>query len=284
MISGTYNFLAIAFPQIDPVIISLGPLAVHWYGMGYVVGILFGLWYAKKLVSNQSLWGAKPSPISALEIDDLLLWMALGIILGGRMGYVLFYDFARFFQSPSEIFAVWSGGMSFHGGMLGSLIAMVWFSRRRNLPVFSLFDVVTASAGVGIFLVRIANFINSELWGRVSDVSWAMVFPTGGPLPRHPSQLYEAMLEGAVLFVLAAWLIFGLKKLTRPGFIAGTWFAGYGISRIIVEFFREPDAHIGYLFGDWLTMGMLLSLPMVLIGIWAVATSSRRSSLLARGE
>lgn len=264
---------ALPFPQIDPVLISIGPLAIHWYGLGYVVGILFAWWYSKRLVRTGRLWAGGAAPMKPEDLDDFVVWAAVGVVAGGRIGYILFYDFARYLSDPLSIFAVWQGGMSFHGGMLGTILAMVLFARRRGIPAWSLLDVVAAGVPVGLGLVRIANFINAELWGRTTDVWWGFVFPNGGPLPRHPSQLYEAFLEGVVLFLVLVWLVWARGRLKTPKFIGGAFVAGYGMSRIIVEFFREPDAHIGYLAGNWLTMGMVLSLPMVLAGIWAMATA-----------
>lgn len=265
---------ALTFPDIDPVLISIGPLSIHWYGLGYVAGILFSWWYSKKLVSTPRLWANNTAPMKPEDLDDFLVWAAVGVVLGGRVGYILFYDLQRYLANPLDILAVWQGGMSFHGGMLGTILAMVLFARSRGIPAWSLLDVVAAGVPVGLGLVRIANFINSELWGRPTDVPWAFVFPNGGPEPRHPSQLYEAGLEGIVLFAALTWLVWGAKKLKRPKFVGGAFIAGYGLSRITVEFFREPDAQIGYLLGtSWLTMGMVLSLPMVLAGIWAMATA-----------
>jgi phosphatidylglycerol:prolipoprotein diacylglycerol transferase len=206
-------------------------------------------------------------------LDDFLVWAALGVVLGGRLGYILFYDFGRYLENPLDILAIWQGGMSFHGGLLGVTLAMLMFARRRGVDPWSLFDTVAATVPFGLGVVRVCNFINSELWGRPTDVPWAIVFPNGGPEPRHPSQLYEAGLEGIVLFAVLLFLTWGLLRLKRPGFVAGAFVSGYGLSRIFVEFFREPDAQIGYLAGGWLTMGMLLSLPMVLAGIWAMATA-----------
>ena len=271
---------ALPFPNIDPVIFQIGPLAVHWYGLGYVVGILFAWWYARRLVENDRLWPAGGAPIKPIDIDDFLIWAAAGVVLGGRIGYILFYDFARYIENPAAIFAVWQGGMSFHGGLTGVTISMVLFARRRGFSPWSLFDIIAAGAPVGFGLVRLTNFINSELWGRQTDVPWAFVFPTGGPVERHPSQLYEAALEGLVLFVILRILTHSGLKLKQPGFVAGAMIAGYGSARIFVEFFREPDAHIGYLAGGWLTMGMILSLPMVLLGIWAMMRA-RRSAQVA---
>ncbi len=265
---------ALAFPDIDPVILQIGPLAIHWYGLGYVVGILFGWWYSKRLVATPHLWAGNAAPMRPEDLDDFLVWAAVGIVAGGRLGYILFYDLPRYLANPLDILAIWQGGMSFHGGMLGTILAMVLFARRRGIPAWSLLDVVAAGVPVGLGLVRVANFINSELWGRPADVPWAFVFPNGGPEPRHPSQLYEAGLEGIVLFAVLVWFTWRGLKLKTPKFIGGAFVAGYGLSRIIVEFFREPDAHIGYLLGtSWLTMGMVLSLPMVLAGAWAMATA-----------
>ncbi|MND24280.1 Prolipoprotein diacylglyceryl transferase [compost metagenome] len=269
---------ALAFPNIDPVIFSIGPLAVHWYGLGYVVGIMFAWWYGKKLLRNHRLWANNQPPMKPEALDDFVIWAALGVVLGGRIGYVLFYNFSYYLSNPLAIPAVWDGGMSFHGGILGTTVAMILFARSRGIKVWSMFDVIAAGVPVGLGVVRVANFINSELWGRVSDVPWAFYFPNGGPEPRHPSQLYEAFLEGFVLFFVLLLLVWVGKKLKAPGFIAGTFVLGYGLSRIIAEFFREPDAQLGYLFGGWLTMGMILSLPMVLIGVWAMWRANRAAA------
>jgi phosphatidylglycerol---prolipoprotein diacylglyceryl transferase len=266
---------ALPFPTIDPVIVQIGPLAIHWYGLGYVVGILFAWWYGRRLVSTPHLWAGGEAPITPVDIDDFLIWAAAGVVLGGRIGYILFYDLARYLADPLEILAVWQGGMSFHGGLLGVTIAMILFARRRGFSMWSLFDVIAAGVPVGFGLVRVTNFINSELWGRTTDVPWAFVFPNGGPEPRHPSQLYEAFLEGLALFVFLRLLTHTGLKLKQPGYVAGAFVAFYGVSRILVEFVREPDAHIGYLAGGWLTMGMVLSVPMVLIGLWASMRASR---------
>ncbi|WP_374939333.1 prolipoprotein diacylglyceryl transferase [Mesorhizobium sp. NBSH29] len=267
---------ALAFPNIDPVIVQIGPLAIHWYGIGYIVGILFAWWYAKRLISNTRLWPNGTTPMKAIDLDDFVMWAAIGIVLGGRLGYVLFYDFQRYLANPLDIVAVWQGGMSFHGGFAGTTLAMILFARARGINIWTLFDVVAAGVPVALGTVRVANFINSELWGRVTDVPWAFVFPTGGPFPRHPSQLYEAALEGLLLFIVLRILTHGLLKLKTPGFVAGAFVTGYGLSRIFVEFYREPDAQLGYLAGGWLTMGMVLSVPMVLAGIWAMLSARHR--------
>ena len=265
-----YPLLALAFPDIDPVILELGPLSIHWYGLGYVAGIMFAWWYGKRLLSNMRLWRDNEAPMGAGDLDDFVLWAALGIVRGGRIGHILFYDFVRYAADPLSIFYVWNGGMSFHGGFLGMVAAMVLFARRRAVNVWSLFDVIACAAPVGLGLVRLANFINSELWGRVTDVPWGVIFPNGGPLPRHPSQIYEAALEGLVLFITMRLLSHSFFKLKKPGFIAGAFVALYGLFRIIVEAVRQPDIQLGFLAGGWLTMGMVLSLPMIAAGFWAI--------------
>jgi phosphatidylglycerol---prolipoprotein diacylglyceryl transferase len=252
--------LSIAFPVIDPVAIEIGPLAIRWYSLAYVFGILLGWRYMLRLAGRGDVPG-----IERRTVDDFVLWATLGIIVGGRLGFVLFYRPGHYLANPLEIFALWQGGMAFHGGLLGVLVAIVVFARRRGLPVLSFGDMVCAAAPIGLFLGRIANFINGELYGRVSDVPWAMVFPRGGPEPRHPSQLYEATLEGLVLFIVLAVMIYRFGALRRPGLISGAFLLGYGIARFLVELVREPDPIPGI---DWLTMGQALSLPLVAGGLW----------------
>jgi len=267
----------LSFPEIDPVIFSLGPLAVRWYGLAYVVGIVLGWRYARRIVETGRLWPGGKAPMTLTDLDDFLLWGVLGIVAGGRIGYILFYDFAAVAANPLRALEIWNGGMSFHGGLIGTLLAMVLFARARSIPLFNLFDVVGAVVPIGLFFGRLANFINAELWGKLTNVPWAFVFPTGGPFPRHPTQLYEAGLEGLVLVAALAFLIYRRGALARPGLVAGAFATGYGMARIFVEIFREPDAHIGYLSGGWLTMGMLLSLPLLAAGLWAMATSRARA-------
>ena len=254
----------IPFPAINPILISVGPLAVRWYALAYIVGIIGGWFYARAIIASERLWGG-PAPFTVLDFDDFVIWITLGIILGGRTGYVLFYNFPHFASHPIEILQLWNGGMSFHGGVTGCVVAIVLFALRRRIPMLSLGDVVAAVAPIGLFLGRIANFINGELWGRPTDVPWAMVFPYGGPIPRHPSQLYEAALEGVVLFIVLALLVRG-GSLKRPGVVTGAFALGYGVARITCELFREPDAQLGFLWGG-LTMGMLLCIPLMLGGI-----------------
>ncbi len=267
-------FLLIDFPVFNPVAIAIGPIVIRWYALAYICGIVLGWIYARSLLKNERLWGG-PAPISLVQLDDFILWVTIGIILGGRTGYVLFYNFPFFIQHPAEILELWKGGMSFHGGFMGCVVAVIWFCRRNNLPILSLGDITTAVGPIGLFLGRIANFINSELWGRPADPSlpWAMIFPNGGPLPRHPSQLYEAGMEGILLFtVLAVMIRFGALK--RPGLVLGSFIAIYGLARITGECFREPDPQLGFLWGG-LTMGMLLSVPMVIAGVIIIVCSWR---------
>jgi phosphatidylglycerol---prolipoprotein diacylglyceryl transferase len=260
------------FPAFDPIAVSIGPFAIRWYALAYVAGILLAWWLARRIAANQALWGGH-SPIRPLDVDDVIAWCALGIVVGGRLGYVLFYGLAYFAANPLEIFVLWRGGMSFHGGFLGTILALLLFARSRGIPMLSMLDLAAIVTPIGLFLGRIANFINGELWGRPTDVPWAVMFPHAGPEPRHPSQLYEAGLEGILLFAI---LLIAARTgaLRRPGTIGGLFVAGYGLARIASEHFREPDAHIGFLAGG-LTMGMLLSLPMVLAGAIAIVRAWR---------
>lgn len=258
---------AIPFPVIDPVALQLGPLSIKWYGLAYVAGLLGGWWYARRLAGAERLWGgrARPDPES---LDDFLLFAALGVVIGGRLGFVLFYNLGDYLANPLEIFAVWKGGMSFHGGLAGAAVGLWVFARRRGYPPLSALDLGAVVAPIGLFLGRIANFVNGELWGRPApDVPWAIVFPHGGPVPRHPSQLYEAFSEGLLLLVILM-IVVRLGGLKRPGLAAGLFGMGYGIARTTCEFFREPDPQLGFLFGtSWLTMGMVLSVPLFLAGL-----------------
>ncbi len=267
------------FPNIDPVIFELGPLAIRWYSLAYIIGLMAGWKYIVRLTRSPALWGkgALPNglatPANEDDIDDMLLWMTLGVILGGRLGYVLFYNTSYYLANPGDALAVWQGGMSFHGGALGVIICVILFARKRAIPLLALGDMVAITAPLGLLFGRLANFINSELWGRVTDVPWAVIFPNGGPLPRHPSQLYEAALEGVLLLVVLNVLAWKFKALSKPGLLTGLFLIGYGVSRAFVELFREPDAHLGFLF-DAITMGQVLSLPMIGAGFgfvyWAL--------------
>ena len=255
---------ALVFPHLDPVAIEIGPLQIRWYALAYIAGLVLGWRYCLYLA------GRSPHGIKRQDVDDFLSWATVGVVLGGRLGYILFYKPSYYFAHPLEIFAVWHGGMSFHGGALGVIVAIVWFCLRRKIPMFAFADIIVCAVPIGLFFGRIANFINAELWGRPSDVPWAMIFPTDPlHLPRHPSQLYEAAMEGLVLFVVLTSLQFGTRMRDRPGALSGVFLIGYAIARIIGEFFREPDAFLGFLvFGA--TMGQLLSIPLALAGLYLI--------------
>lgn len=251
----------ITYPHIDPIALHIGPLAIRWYGLMYLIGFL-AVWILGRYRAGKAGSGWKRE-----ELDDLIAWGMLGVILGGRLGYILFYDFRVYLDNPLEMLKIWRGGMSFHGGLAGVLVCFGIFARKTGKTYFEVADFVAPFVPIGLCAGRIGNFINGELWGRVSDVPWAMIFPgfEAGPYPRHPSQLYEAVLEGVVLFIVLFW--FSAKPRPRRA-VSGLFALGYGLARTSVEFFREPDAQLGFLFGGWLTMGMVLSLPLVLIGAW----------------
>jgi phosphatidylglycerol:prolipoprotein diacylglycerol transferase len=272
-------FLVIPYPTFDPVLVHLGPFAIRWYALAYIFGILLGWGYARALIRSDKLWGGK-APLTVTDFDDFILWVTLGIILGGRIGYVLFYNLPHFLAHPPEIFQLWNGGMSFHGGFTGCVVAVLLFGHLRGIPILSLGDITCAVGPIGLFLGRIANFINGELWGRPTDVPWAMVFPSGGPLPRHPSQLYEATLEGLVMLAVLA-LLMRAGALKRPGLIIGSFAVFYAIARTFCEFLREPDAQLGFLWGG-ATMGQLLSVPLLLAGVGFVVYALKHPMLRSR--
>ncbi len=253
----------IPFPSIDPVLISFGPVAIRWYSLAYIAGLLLGWRLLRRPVLST------PDVAGPGDADDYLVWATLGVILGGRLGYVLFYNAGIYLADPLSVFAVWRGGMSFHGGLLGVILATLLFCRRRGIDLWPFADRVACISPIGLFFGRLANFINGELFGRVTDVPWAVVFPRGGPEPRHPSQIYEALGEGAVLFALLIWLAQSEPIRRRPGFLTGVFLAGYGSVRTVVELFRQPDAHLGFLsFGS--TMGQWLSVPLILAGVFLI--------------
>jgi phosphatidylglycerol:prolipoprotein diacylglycerol transferase len=266
-------FFAIPFPGIDPVLIHLGPFAIRWYALAYIAGIVLGWQLVRRLVQRPG-WQITPE-----AIDDLLFYVTLGIILGGRIGYVLFYQPNHYLGHPFDILAVWHGGMSFHGGLLGVLAATMLFARNHGLAFFELTDALAVATPIGLFFGRIANFINGELWGRISDLPWAVVFPNAGPEPRHPSQLYEAGLEGLVLFAVMLWFASWPRRPGSRGMLSGVFLIGYASARLLVELVREPDVQLGFLVGG-LTMGQLLSLPMLAFGIWLVIRGRRRVEAL----
>lgn len=254
--------LALPFPAIDPVAISLGPLHVRWYALAYIVGIVLAWVYCRALARRPE------SPATVAAVDDLVFWATLGILIGGRLGMVLFYQPSYFLAHPLDIVKVWEGGMSFHGGFLGVIAALFYVSWRHKMHFFVLADLAAAGAPIGIFLGRIANFVNGELWGRASDVSWAMIFPdpAAGGIPRHPSQLYQAFAEGLLVFIVLRILV-TRGWLARPGRVGAAFVLCYGLARFFDEFFREPDSYLGYFLGS-VTQGQLLSLPMILVGLF----------------
>lgn len=265
--------MALPFPEIDPVALSLGPLQIRWYALAYLAGFILGWRYAVFLIQKA---GAKFRP-NVQDLEDFLPWAVIGVILGGRLGYVFFYQFDFYMQEPFEILKIWQGGMAFHGGVLGVMAAILLFGWKNKISPFSLADIFCVAAPIGLFFGRIANFINGELYGRVSDVPWAFVFPGGGDQPRHPSQLYEAFFEGLVLLIILTVLALRYRGLEKPGLISGVFLIGYGIFRAGIEFFREPDIQIGYLFG-FLTMGQILCVPMILFGSFMLFRSLKARS------
>lgn len=254
------------FPKLDPVFLRIGPLEFRWYGLMYILGFLAGYFIILRGVRERKL------PLDKDTVADLIFVLALGVILGGRTGYILFYNFSYYLAHPLKVFSIWEGGMSFHGGTIGVILAGTWFAHKHKIGFFRLADVVVTAAPVGLGLGRIGNFINGELFGRVTNVPWGIVFPEGGPLPRHPSQLYEAFLEGPVLFLIL-WLVKGRSK--KDGIVFWSFIACYGLFRFIVEFFREPDSQLGYFFRLF-SMGQFLSFPMFLLGIVMIVIILRR--------
>jgi len=258
----------LTYPDIDPVAFSVGPVQVHWYGLMYLVGIGIG-WLLGQYRARREGSGWTED-----EVNDLVFYAALGAVLGGRIGYVLFYDFAAYLEQPLRILKVWQGGMSFHGGLLGCILAMMIYGRGTRRGFFAVSDFIAPLVPIGLGAGRIGNFINGELWGKASDVPWAMMFPHAGGLPRHPSSLYQAVLEGAVLFAVLWWY----SSRPRPVMaVSGMFLLCYGMFRIAVEFVREPDAHIGYLAFGWLTMGQVLTLPMMFFGLLFIYMAYRKT-------
>jgi phosphatidylglycerol:prolipoprotein diacylglycerol transferase len=278
----------VQFPDIDPVWFSIGPLEIRWYALAYVAGIVLGWWYANRLARNNAIWLPRKPPATTLQIDDLVLWITLGIILGGRFGYALFYKpelYAQLFSGADwgerlALFRLWDGGMSFHGGLIGVSLAIVWFARKNKIRLLSLGDLVAPVVPLGLFFGRIANFINGELWGRPTDAPWGMVFCNrtietlygfcpAGMVARHPSQLYEAALEGIALAVILWLAVFKGRLLAKPGYVTGIFLFGYGLARASLETVRQPDFGMENL-PLGLTMGMMLSIPMMIVGAWLI--------------
>ena len=259
----------LTYPQIDPVMLSIGPLQIHWYGMMYLVGFLLGWWLG--VVRSKR----PDSPVTAEQMGDLVFYIALGVVLGGRLGYVLFYNLPSYIDNPLDIFKVWQGGMAFHGGLIGVLVAIGLYARYLGKTFFQIADFISPLVPLGLMVGRIGNFINAELWGRAANVPWAMVFPNAGDVARHPSQLYQALLEGLLLFIIL-WIY---SRKPRPTMaVSGLFLLGYGVLRSVAEFFREPDGHLGFIAFDWLTMGQLLSVPMILFGILLLVLAHRNTA------
>ncbi len=278
------SLAALTFPAIDPIAIQIGPFAIKWYGLAYMAGLLLGWFYVRRLLLTPFLWSDGKAPFGPARVDDLLLYMTVGVIFGGRLGFVLFYEPSYYFANPADIWAVWKGGMSFHGALLGSALAIVLFARRNGFNALSTMDLCAAANPIGLFFGRLANFINGELFGRVSDAPWAMVFPDAArlhpniePATRHPSQLYEAMLEGVLLFAVLRIMTHRFGALKRPGLVTGAFVLGYGLARSLGEVFREPHEGHPLNIGPF-TAGQFYSLPMILIGAYLIwRASSERS-------
>ena len=264
------------FPNISPIAFGVGPIAIRWYALAYLAGIGLGALYGYLLLSRRLLWWRDTPPFDPPAIFDFAFWAVIGIVAGGRIAYVVFYNLSLYAAHPIEIFQIWDGGMSFHGGLVGLAIAVIYFTRSKGGNVLSSLDLLSVVAPIGIFLVRVANFINGELFGRETTLPWGVIFPSGGPLPRHPSQLYEGLLEGALMLVILLVVTQVFRGLRRPGLTAGIFGVLYALFRGLLEFVRIPDAQLGYLFGGWVTMGQILSLPLLLGGVALIVVSLRR--------
>jgi len=268
--------MPLKYPHIDPVAIHLGPLPIRWYSLAYLAGFLLGWRYLIYITELDQDRKDEPGRLSRLLIDEFLPWAVFGVIAGGRIGYILFYNLHMYLEHPAEMLKLWDGGMSFHGGALGTIIAMIIYSWRQKLQVLRLTDMVCCAVPIGVFFGRIANFVNGELYGRATNVPWAMIFPADpSQVPRHPSQLYEAGLEGLVLGLVLLVLIRNTKIRNRPGIVSGVFLCGYAFARMTIEFFREPDRQLGFIVGH-ATMGQLLSIPMVIFGLYLIARAIRR--------
>jgi len=258
--------MALTYPKIDPVAIHLGPIAIRWYGLAYITGLILGWRYTVWLARQKRFNGPDSRPTTN-DLDDFLFWAMAGVLIGGRLGIVLFYQPSFYFSHPVNILRIWDGGMSFHGGMLGVTTALIWFTRSRKIPLFDVADLVACATPIGLFFGRLANFVNGELWGRVTTSPLGMVFPDGGPDPRYPSQLFEAASEGVILFILLAIAAQQPSIRTRRGLLTGLFLIGYAVARSVCELFREPDSYLGYVLGGVISMGQVLSFPMLLAGL-----------------
>lgn len=288
------------FPEFDPVLINIGPLPIRWYALAYVAGLGLGWWYAARLAKSVAAWAPNRPPLTSVQLDDLVMWVALGVIGGGRLGFALFYKpelYTQLFTGPDNLalLRLWDGGMSFHGGLIGVCLAIFFHARAIKAPLLSVGDLVAPAVPIGLFFGRLANFANGELWGRVTDVPWAIRFCNAriidtysfcpaGDVPRHPSQLYEAALEGLMLFGLLWLAVWKWRLLSKPGYVTGIFLAWYGLSRAVLETVREPDAHMPEALQGTVTMGMLLSIPMILIGVWLIWRARSRPPVVAPAE
>jgi phosphatidylglycerol---prolipoprotein diacylglyceryl transferase len=260
--------MALIYPNLNPVALKLGPLSIRWYGLAYITGLILGWRYTVWLARQKRFNGPGSRP-TANDLDDFLFWAMAGVLIGGRLGIVLFYQPSFYFSHPLEILKVWEGGMSFHGGMLGVTTALILFARQRKMHLFDVSDLVATATPIGLFFGRLANFVNGELWGRVTDVPWGVIFPNAGIVPRHPSELYEAGTEGIILFLILFYMVRFTNAREKPGLVTGVFLIGYACARIFCEFYREPDNFLCFLwFGA--TMGQLLSIPVFLLGAWIV--------------
>lgn len=264
--------MALQFPDIDPVALTLGPLQIHWYALAYVFGFIAAWRLAVRICKLDNDPDRRPN---AVDIDDYISWAILGVLLGGRLGYVLFYNLPMYLDTPLEAFKLWHGGMSFHGGVIGVVLSLILFHKFKKVPFWRLADTAAAVTPIGFLLGRLANFVNGELYGRVTDMPWGIVFPRGGEESRHPSQLYEAGTEGILLFIILYTLIHIKSVRQREGFVSGAFMLGYGLFRFVCEMFREPDVQLGFLF-DQVTMGQILCLPMMLAGVVFIAMSMKK--------
>lgn len=269
--------LAIPYPNIDPVALQLGPLSVKWYGLAYVCGLLLGWLYVRHLLATDRLWRDGKSPLAKTYADDIFIWVTLGVVVGGRLGHVFLYEPMQYLTNPLSILAIWQGGMAFHGGLLGVVLALVLFGRSHGVAPLTLLDLAAAAVPIGLFFGRVANFINSEVVGIVTDVPWGIVFPGWGPLPRHPVQLYEAVLEGPVLFLILRWLTHHRGALAHRGLVGGTFLACYGLFRMLCEVYKL-DEYRGILGDLPITSGMVYCIPMVVAGIVLVVRARRQSA------
>ncbi len=273
------NLFVIPYPMINPVAIAIGPVSIRWYGISYMVGLLLGWLYLRRLVSDHNVW-PHGAPLSKSNLDDLIIYVTIGVVVGGRLGSVFLYNPGYFYANPLEIFQIWHGGMAFHGGLLGTVMAIWIYSRRHSVSALTVGDLVCAAVPIGLFFGRIANFINAELYGKITTVPWAMIFPGGGDQPRHPSQLYEAVLEGALLFFLLRYFIYQRHALKWPGFVSGMFLFGYGCARIIAEIFRAGDSVPGLDLGPY-SAGIIYSIPLVIIGgilVWYAGSRIKETS------